>query len=138
MATGEAQEIKKQETLVRFNIISYKTRLRVQNGQKVWICLASELSNVGKTFYIIPPLHKHTVYSESRIIAKQELKKKMKKVGNQSDNVKENSSTVPSDSKDHEENESVEKQIWFVYEYYFKKICKSCLILKSIFTLVQT
>ena len=35
MATSEAQEIKKQETLVRFNIISYKTRLRVQNGQKV-------------------------------------------------------------------------------------------------------
>ena len=69
------------------------------------------MSNDGKTFYIIPPLHKHTVYSESRIIAKQELKKKMKKVGNQSDNVKENSSTVPSDSKDHEENESVEKQI---------------------------
>ena len=51
------------------------------------------------------------MYSESKIIAKQELKKKMKKVGKQSDNVKENSSTVPSDSKDHEENESVEKQI---------------------------
>ena len=29
MATTEAQEIKKQETLVRFSIISYKTRLRV-------------------------------------------------------------------------------------------------------------
>ena len=29
MATSEAQEIKKQETLVRFSIISYKTRLRV-------------------------------------------------------------------------------------------------------------
>ena len=29
MATSEAKEIKKQETLVRFNIISYKTRLRV-------------------------------------------------------------------------------------------------------------
>ena len=51
------------------------------------------------------------MYSESKIIAKQELKKKMKKVENQPDNVKENSSTVPSDSKDYEENESVEKQI---------------------------
>ena len=30
MATSEAKEIKKQETLVRFSIISYKTRLRVQ------------------------------------------------------------------------------------------------------------
>ena len=29
MATSEAKEIKKQETLVRFSIISYKTRLRV-------------------------------------------------------------------------------------------------------------
>ena len=29
MATSEAKEIKKQETLVRFNIISYKTRLRL-------------------------------------------------------------------------------------------------------------
>ena len=29
MATSEAQEIKKQEILVRFNIISYKIRLRV-------------------------------------------------------------------------------------------------------------
>ena len=29
MATSEAEEIKKQETLVRFSIISYKTRLRV-------------------------------------------------------------------------------------------------------------
>ena len=29
MVTSEAQEIKKQETLVRFSIISYKTRLRV-------------------------------------------------------------------------------------------------------------
>ena len=29
MATSEAQEIKKQETLVRFSIISYKTRLSV-------------------------------------------------------------------------------------------------------------
>ena len=60
------------------------------------------------------------MYSESKIIAKQELKKKMKKLGNQSDNVKENSSTVPSDSKDYEENESVEKQIWFIHEYYLK------------------
>jgi len=31
MATSEAKEIKKQETLVRFSIISYKTRLRVYN-----------------------------------------------------------------------------------------------------------
>ena len=31
MTTREAQEIKKQETLVRFGIISYKTRLRVCN-----------------------------------------------------------------------------------------------------------
>ena len=31
MATSEAKEIKKQETLVRFSIISYKTRLRVCN-----------------------------------------------------------------------------------------------------------
>ena len=31
MATSEAKEIKKQETLVRFSIISYKTRLRVGN-----------------------------------------------------------------------------------------------------------
>ena len=29
MVTSEAQEIKKQETLVKFSIISYKTRLRV-------------------------------------------------------------------------------------------------------------
>ena len=29
MATSEAKEIKKQETPVRFSIISYKTRLRV-------------------------------------------------------------------------------------------------------------
>mgnify|MGYP007022691169 FL=1 len=29
MATSETKEIKKQETLVRFSIISYKTRLRV-------------------------------------------------------------------------------------------------------------
>ena len=29
MVTSEAQEIKKQEVLVRFSIISYKTRLRV-------------------------------------------------------------------------------------------------------------
>ena len=29
MATSEAKEIKKQEILVRFSIISYKTRLRV-------------------------------------------------------------------------------------------------------------
>ena len=29
MATSEAKEIKKQETLVRFSIITYKTRLRV-------------------------------------------------------------------------------------------------------------
>ena len=56
-------------------------------------------------------LHKHTVYSESKIIAKQELKEKMKKLGKQSDDVKENSSTVPSDSRDHEKDESVENQI---------------------------
>ena len=31
MATSEAKEIKKQETLVRFSIISYKTRLSVSN-----------------------------------------------------------------------------------------------------------
>ena len=31
MATSEAKEIKKQETLVRFSIISYKTRLRSVN-----------------------------------------------------------------------------------------------------------
>ena len=30
MATSKAKEIKKQETLVRFSIISYKTRLRVR------------------------------------------------------------------------------------------------------------
>ena len=29
MATSEAQEIKKKETLLRFSIISYKTRLHV-------------------------------------------------------------------------------------------------------------
>ena len=29
MATSEAQEIKKQETLVKFRLISYNTRLRV-------------------------------------------------------------------------------------------------------------
>jgi len=29
MATSEAQEIEKQETLVRFSIISYKTRLSI-------------------------------------------------------------------------------------------------------------
>ena len=36
MATSEAKEIKKQETLVRFSIISYKTRLRVfiENNKK--------------------------------------------------------------------------------------------------------
>ena len=59
------------------------------------------------------------MYSESKIIAKQAVKKKLKKVVNKSDNVDENSSTIPSDSKDHEENESVEKQIWFDPEYYF-------------------
>ena len=32
MATSEAKEIKKQKTLVRFSIISYKTRLRVVAG----------------------------------------------------------------------------------------------------------
>ena len=32
MATSEAKEIKKQETLVRFSIISYKTRLRVHRN----------------------------------------------------------------------------------------------------------
>jgi hypothetical protein len=31
---SEAQEIKKQETLVRFSIISYNTRLRVLHLQK--------------------------------------------------------------------------------------------------------
>ena len=30
MASSEAEEIKKQETLVRFSIISYKIRLRVR------------------------------------------------------------------------------------------------------------
>ena len=30
MVTSETQEIKKQETLVRFSIISYKTRLSVK------------------------------------------------------------------------------------------------------------
>ena len=34
MATSETLKIKKQETLVRFSIISYKTRLRVMAGQK--------------------------------------------------------------------------------------------------------
>ena len=38
MATSEAQEIKKQETLVRFSIISYKTRLRVVSNYIV-MCL---------------------------------------------------------------------------------------------------
>ena len=60
------------------------------------------------------------MYSESRIIAKQAVKKNLKNVVNKSDNVKENSSTVPSDSKDQEENESVEMQVWFDHEYYFK------------------
>ena len=32
MVTSEAQEIKKQETLVRFSIVSYKTRLRVMQA----------------------------------------------------------------------------------------------------------
>ena len=42
MATSEAQEIKKQETLVRFSIISYKTRLRVFSdfGAQCFGCLA--------------------------------------------------------------------------------------------------
>ena len=61
----------------------------------------------------------------------------MKKVGKQSDNVKENSSTVPSDSRDHKKDESVENQIWF-HEYFFKttedKGCKS----NNVFTLVPT
>ena len=35
MATSEAKEIKKQETLVRFSIISYKTRLRVCPQKKI-------------------------------------------------------------------------------------------------------
>ena len=35
MATSEAKEIKKQETLVRFSIISYKTRLRVLNIYRI-------------------------------------------------------------------------------------------------------
>ena len=34
MGTSEAQEIKKQETLVRFSIISYKTRLRVHDTKE--------------------------------------------------------------------------------------------------------
>ena len=33
MVTSEAQEIKKQEVLVRFSIISYKTRLSVALGR---------------------------------------------------------------------------------------------------------
>ena len=49
MATSEAQEIKKQETQVRFSIISYKTRLRVFRKQKLsLICklqYIQELSN---------------------------------------------------------------------------------------------
>mgnify|MGYP007015787668 CR=1 FL=1 len=36
MVTGETQEIKKKETLVRFSIISYKTRLRVLLGGTFW------------------------------------------------------------------------------------------------------
>ena len=36
-----------------------------------------------------PPLHKYTLYSESEIIANQAVKKKLKKVMNKSDNVKE-------------------------------------------------
>ena len=38
MATSEAKEIKKQETLVRFSIISYKTRLRVDVEDFVNFC----------------------------------------------------------------------------------------------------
>ena len=40
MATSEAKEIKKQETLVRFSIISYKTRLRV-------ICIRNPIERVA-------------------------------------------------------------------------------------------
>ena len=35
MATSEAKEIKKQETLVRVSIISYKTRLRVSANKRL-------------------------------------------------------------------------------------------------------
>ena len=47
MATSEAQEIKKQETLVRFSIISYKTRLRVFRYQ-----LDSKTVNQRENLYI--------------------------------------------------------------------------------------
>ena len=41
MATSEAKEIKKQETLVRFSIISYKTRLRVKAVKYTKVMLVS-------------------------------------------------------------------------------------------------
>ena len=46
MATSEAKEIKKQEILVRFSIISYKNRLRVKNGPKNLKNVSPE--NLGK------------------------------------------------------------------------------------------
>ena len=47
MATSEAKEIKKQETLVRFSIISYKTRLRVTKSFKSDYDPVFTLSNIG-------------------------------------------------------------------------------------------
>ena len=51
MVTSEAQEIKKQETLVRFSIISYKTRLRVGlKTQFLWVKLTPIL---GLHIYLV-------------------------------------------------------------------------------------
>ena len=57
MATSEAQEIKKQETLVRFSILSSKTRLCVlQQCPSLDLCKLDMLT--GRIRLIIPNFHK--------------------------------------------------------------------------------
>ena len=50
MVTSEAQEIKKQETLVRFSIVSYKTRLRVllQETATIKVTLCARKRKFGR------------------------------------------------------------------------------------------
>ena len=53
MATSETKEIKKQETLVRFIIISYKTRLRVYFWYIFVNSMIAEIIVTQKTLYKI-------------------------------------------------------------------------------------
>ena len=50
MATSEAKEIKKQETLVRFSIISYKTRLRVEKDENNVALILLKLDHLVDNF----------------------------------------------------------------------------------------